>query len=103
MNPDADVTDRATGRVRVLAPACKTCIYGPRSIVSAARRDEVTRQNLEADALLTCHATLRGNPQGARPAVCAGYWARHWRDTLCGRLAYAFIGITRVRPPGGPG
>jgi hypothetical protein len=97
---DTDVTDRAAGRVRVLAPACSTCIFGPGSIVSAARRDEVTRANLEAGALLTCHATLTGNPHGAVPAVCAGFWARHGRDTLCGRLAYAFLGVTRVRPPG---
>lgn len=98
MNPDADVTDRATGRVRVMAPACKTCIYGPGSIVAAARRDEVTAANLRAEALLTCHATLGGNEHGAPPAVCAGYWARYWRDTVCGRLAY-LIGVIRVRPP----
>jgi hypothetical protein len=95
----AAVTDPATGRVRVLRPACTTCIYGGNSPVSAARRDQVTRANLEADALLTCHATLPGNPGRAPPAVCHGYWIRHWRDTICGRLACAFLGITYVTPP----
>lgn len=87
------------GRVRVLAPACSTCIYGPGSIVSPARRDEVTAANLAADALLTCHHTLPGMSDDMDPAVCAGFWARHWRDVITGRLAY-LIGITRITPPG---
>jgi hypothetical protein len=87
------------GNVRVLAPQCSTCIYGPASIVTPERRDEVTAANLRADALLTCHHTLPGNPDGIDPAVCAGFWARHWRDVAAGRLAY-LIGITKIRPPG---
>ena len=52
------------GRVRVLAPQCGTCIYGPNSIVTPERRDEVTRANLGADALLTCHhAAHMQNPE----------------------------------------
>jgi hypothetical protein len=86
------------GLVRVLAPACPTCIYGPNSIVAPARRDEVTAANLAADALLTCHHTLPGNSDGMDPAVCAGFWARHWRDVAAGRLAW-LIGVTRIRPP----
>jgi hypothetical protein len=87
------------GQVRVLAPACSTCIYGPGSIVTPERRDEVTAANLAADALLTCHHTLPGMSDGLDPAVCAGFWARHRRDVTAGRLAY-LIGITRIRPPG---
>jgi len=87
------------GRVRVLAPACSTCIYGPGSIVSPERRDEVTAANLAADALLTCHHTLPGMSDGLDPAVCAGFWARHRRDVAAGRLAW-LIGVTRIRPPG---
>ena len=86
------------GLVRILAPACRTCIYGPGSIVSPARRDEVTAANLAADALLTCHHTLPGNSDGMAPAVCAGFWARHRRDVAAGRLAH-LIGVTRIRPP----
>ena len=90
----------ADGNVRVLAPQCRTCIYGPGSIVSPARRDEVTQANLDADALLTCHSTLPGNGYGFDPAVCATFWIRHWRDVAAGRLAW-LIGITRIQPPGG--
>jgi hypothetical protein len=87
------------GRVRVLAPQCATCIFGPASIVTPARRDEVTAANLRADALLTCHHTLPGI-SSLDPAVCAGFWARHWRDVAAGRLAH-LIGITRIKPPEG--
>lgn len=89
------------GRVRVLAPQCPTCIYGPGSIVSPERRDEVTAANLAADALLTCHSTLPyGTHPEFEPTVCAGFWARHSRDVLAGRLA-RLIGIIRINPPGG--
>lgn len=90
------------GKVRVLESRCVSCIYRDEdaAAVGPARRDQVARANLDADALLTCHSTLPYGPHPEfGPAVCAGFWARHSRDVTAGRLA-RLIGITRVTPPG---
>ena len=90
------------GRVRVLSSRCPTCIFRPedRHGIPAARVAEVVEGNLAAGALLTCHATLPyGDHPDYGPAVCAGFWARHGMQTICGRLARYMIGVTRVRPP----
>ena len=86
------------GLVRVLESRCPTCIFWPgtRAGLRPGRFEEVVTANLQADALLTCHETLPGNP--VDPAVCAGFWARHRRDVAAGRLAH-LIGITRIPPP----
>jgi hypothetical protein len=92
----------ADGRVRVLSHRCGTCIFrrGNRMHLAPGRKAEIVRANLAADALLTCHETLPGAAGGVAPAVCAGFWARHADQTICGRLAKMIIGITWVQPPG---
>jgi hypothetical protein len=78
-----DVIDRGSGKVRVLARQCGTCIFRPGNPCRLApgRAEQVIAANLRADALLTCHATLPyGAYPGFGPAVCAGFWTRHWRE-----------------------
>jgi hypothetical protein len=91
----------ADGLVRVLEQRCQSCIFwsGNRAHLKPGRFEEVVQGNLKADALLTCHETLPGSD--IDPAVCAGFWARHRRDVLTGRLAH-LIGISRVPPPAQP-
>lgn len=90
------------GHVRVLSHRCSTCIFrrGAPMGLTQARFEEVVCDNVDAGALLTCHATL---PYGAHPdfgpAVCAGFWARHGMQTAAGRLARFMLGITRIEPP----
>jgi hypothetical protein len=60
----------------------------------------VINHNLQAGALLTCHATLPyGDHPEFGPAVCAGYWARHHNDVPAGRIAQLFLGILHIDPP----
>lgn len=90
------------GHVRVLSRCCSTCIFRPGAPMglTEARFEEVVHGNVDAGALLTCHATL---PYGAHPdfgpAVCAGFWARHGMDAAAGRLARFLLGVTRIEPP----
>jgi hypothetical protein len=90
--------DPATSKVRVNSERCKSCIFWTdgRSAVSPDRAREVIDWNLQADAVLTCHATI----DTSAPAVCAGYRAKHRNDVLAGRIAQIFNGIIRVKPPG---
>lgn len=96
----ADVIDPATGKVRVLAHRCGTCIfYREVSERLAGRAEEIIRENVARNALLTCHATLPyGDHPDFGPAVCAGFWGKHGMQTAAGRIA-RLIGIIRVPPP----
>lgn len=88
------------GLVRILAHRCGTCLFRHGHPFGDDRAAEVIQANLAADALLTCHSTLPyGEHPEFGPAVCAGFWARHSRDVLAGRLAW-LIGIIRIVPPG---
>ena len=99
----ADVTDRESGKVRVLSRQCGTCIFRPagRELFGARRVDEVIRANVDVGALLTCYSTLPYGPYPEfGPAVCAGFWTRHGMATAAGRIARFMLGIVRVAPPG---
>lgn len=89
------------GRVRILHPACSTCVFRRGNLMHLApgRLEDLVRRNVEANALLTCHETLPGNERGYDPAVCGCFWALHRHKTLTGRLAERLIGITRIHPP----
>ena len=90
------------GHVRVLSHRCATCIFRPGALMglTQARSEDVVRRNVDAGALLTCHATL---PYGAHPdfgpAVCAGFWSQHAMATTAGRMARFILGVTRITPP----
>jgi hypothetical protein len=99
----ADVLDHPSGKVRVLTRQCATCIFRPGDPMQlgAERTLQVINHNLQAGALLTCHATLPyGDHPEFGPAVCAGFWSRHRNDVLAGRMAQLFLGVLRVDPPG---
>lgn len=93
--------DHEVGKVRVLSRRCDTCIFWPddRSAVDQKVAQEVIQRNLDNDALLNCHSTLREVLPDFGPAVCAGFWASHKRRVRAARFALAFIGIIRVDPP----
>lgn len=98
--------DFELNKVRVLKSRCATCIFWPdeRNVLSATpdceeHTAEVIRRNVESDALLTCHSTLRdGEYPDFGPAVCNGYWAEY-RDVTAGRVAQHVIGIIKIDPP----
>lgn len=98
----ADVTDRGSGKVRILRTRCDTCVFRPEGeeLFGPARVRDVVERNLGAGALLTCHSTLPYGPYPEfGPAVCAGFWARHGMSTAAGRIAKFMLGIVRVAPP----
>lgn len=100
----ADVVDEETGKVRVLARRCDSCVFRPGigECLGPGRLEEIVRRNVDAGALLTCHSTLPYGPYPEfGPAVCAGFWARHGLSTAAGRIAKLMLGIVRVAPPGG--
>jgi hypothetical protein len=77
MTSDSYVGDDATGRTRILAARCKTCITrtaGERIDLSNERIAEFIRSAVAADSYVVCHATLPGQaPEGVAPAICRGF------------------------------
>lgn len=99
-----DVLDPDTRQVRVLAQRCDSCIFwtDDRAAVDPDHARQVIEANVAAGALLTCHSTLPAYNPEFGPAVCAGFWAKHRRQTACGRLAEHVMGVVRVDPPEKP-
>ncbi|WP_433242629.1 hypothetical protein [Actinomadura nitritigenes] len=96
-----DIRDPATGKVRVLGRRCTTCIFRPDDpmFLGEEYTQRIIDANLQADALLTCHQTLPGvAPAGYAPAACNGFFRRHARDVMSGRLAL-MLGVTEIAPP----
>lgn len=85
----ADLLDRNTGRPRVLAEQCTTCIFRPGNLMhlKRGRLKQITEGARRADSFITCHATLPGM-SGAQPAVCRGFFDRYTTSFLrvMGRL-----------------
>lgn len=99
----SDVVDPESGKVRVLARRCRSCIFwdDDRMHLGEERTREVIDANVAAGALLTCHDTLPyGRYPEFGPAMCAGFWAAHRGEVAAGRLAELVIGTVRVEPPG---
>jgi hypothetical protein len=96
--PYADVADPATGRVRLCAHRCATCVFRPDSagwlmpgrvaaMVAAARARE---------GHITCHHTLGTDA----PAICRGYADGPDKGaSLALRLARALNTLHEVIPP----
>lgn len=96
-----DVLDAGLGKVRVLSERCQTCIFWPgdRMFLGKDRFEEIVAANVATGALLTCHQTLPYGPHpDHQPAVCAGFWAKHRRQTAAGLMAEDDIGVVRVDP-----
>jgi hypothetical protein len=85
----ADIMDRDTGRPRLLADQCATCIYRPGNLMHLRRGRllEITNAARRNNSFITCHSTLPGM-SGAQPAVCRGFFDRFSTNFLriMGRL-----------------
>ena len=57
--------------VRVCEERCETCIFGPRSPITAERRDEYVAMWKRADTFQNCHY---GTVTGDTALVCRGFY-----------------------------
>jgi hypothetical protein len=97
-----DIIDRETGKARVMAEECSTCIFRPGDLMHLGRDRfrQVVRENLAAGALLTCHQSLPyGEFPDFPPAACRGFWDGYRHRTLAGRYAEIVMGVVEVDPP----
>jgi hypothetical protein len=63
--------------VRICEERCPTCIFGPRSPIVPARRDEYERKWRELDRFQNCHY---GTHVGDSALVCRGF--ADWCDAV---------------------
>lgn len=94
-----DITDRATGKSRILSARCATCILGPadsRLALGAGRIREFVADTVAAGSYVVCHSTLHGL-SATPPAICRGFADRY--DTQPLRLMRAFDRLIEIDPP----
>lgn len=88
--------------VRVCERRCATCIFGPRSPIAPARRDEYIEKWREWDTFQNCHC---GTHVGDTSLMCRGFydWCESvgWEPLIL-RLGRYFDRITFVPVPGMP-
>lgn len=94
-----DITDRATGRSRILAEKCATCILGPagtRIALSPARIRQFVADTVAAESYVVCHSTLHGLSDTA-PAICRGFADSY--DTQALLILRRLDNLVEVDPP----
>jgi hypothetical protein len=76
------MTEPDLTRIRVCAERCSTCIFGPDSPITPARRRDYERQWRRADTFQNCH---HGTVTGDRALMCRGFFdwckATGWEPT----------------------
>lgn len=96
--PAPNVGDAETGKTRLLAQRCSTCILRPGGLrLPEGRLREFLAQTVEGGSFVVCHSTLPGNPSGAAPAVCRGFADAY--DTSDLRTIVALWGFVEIPPP----
>lgn len=73
-----EVADPATGRVRLCADRCATCIFRPGNLMhlEPGRVKGMVEGAIAKQGHVTCHSTLAHNGKGLPGAVCRG-WEQH--------------------------
>lgn len=86
-------------RIRVCEERCDTCIFGPRSPISAERRRDYEQTWRRRDTFQNCH---KGTVTGDRALMCRGFYdyckATGW-EPLAIQLGEAFGRLDFVPVP----
>lgn len=102
-SPNVSVGDRRTGKTRLLARQCDTCIFRPRNPMhlEPGRLHDLVAEARSQQTFIVCHDTLPAVNPHAAPAICRGFHNRYTTQALqiIGRL----WGFLEVEPPGTDG
>lgn len=93
--PSYDITDRATGKPRMCAEMCATCIMRPAPAAIAlppGRLKQFIAQALTQQSYVICHSTFC-----ELPAACRGFADRY--DTNWLRVMRRLGGFVEIEPP----
>lgn len=85
---DNPVWDEEELVLRVMESKCRTCIFGPNSIVSKESLRAMIEETKQDDfGHVICHKTVRTVIGEGPGAICRGHWDNFSRHTFWGRLA----------------
>ena len=73
---DLDTRDPESGKIRVLAEKCSTCVLRPGNQMDlrAGRLKNLIEDNINFGGGLVCHKTLPYGERLAQPAICRGFF-----------------------------
>jgi hypothetical protein len=99
-----DITCPRTGRSRLLAARCTTCILRPGDLMhlGAERVREFVQEALDRDTYVVCHQTLPhldGEPNDFRPAICRGFFDAYADRVTPLRILRIVDRLIEVEPP----
>jgi hypothetical protein len=98
---NVDVTDRDSGRSRLLSRQCDTCVFRPGNLMHlrAGRLADLVADARRAESFVVCHETLpyRECPD-FEPAICRGFKDAYCTNYL--RILERLDGLIEVDPPG---
>jgi hypothetical protein len=102
------VIDPVTGKPRLLAEQCRTCVGRPGNLMDLrpGRLKNLIAGNTGPDALgLICHETYEfdddDQPTGDEQAFCRWFWENYRHLANYQRICERLGGFTEVPPPGG--
>jgi len=94
--------DPATGKPRLLAEMCSTCVFRPGNLMRLrpGRLKDLIRQNTGPEAQgLHCHQTTYGQNPETGLALCRGFYDRFGQLANFIRVCERIGGFTEVVPP----
>lgn len=91
-----NITDPATGKPRLCAEECSTCIFKPQSPVTRSLRTGRLRQLINdtrrCNSYIVCHSTFN-----TEPAACRGFVDRYSTNMI--RIIQRLGGWAEIQPP----
>jgi hypothetical protein len=105
LEPDCDppeqysVADHASGKTRLLARQCQTCIFRPGDLMhlGPGRLRDIVSEALTTGRYIVCHDTLPAVNLHSRPAICRGFYDRYTTQAL--QIISRLWGFLEVEPP----
>jgi hypothetical protein len=94
------VGDPVSGKTRLLAAMCTTCVFRPGNKMDLApgRLRDLINESLARESYIVCHSTLPGMaPDGVPPAICRGFADRYHTQSL--HLIARLFGFVEIDPP----
>jgi hypothetical protein len=99
----SSILDEETGKPRLLADKCETCIFRPGNLMRLrpGRVGGMVQDAVNGGGYITCHATLDGpqNPTRVRAAICRGFYDGYARSSNVLRVFGRLGGFTEIPPP----
>lgn len=95
-----NITDAATGKLRLACRKCDTCVFRPGNLMDLqeGRLENMVDDALRNDSWIKCHKSLDTLDHETDNMVCRGFYDVYGGQSFGIRLAHAIAGFYEVDP-----